>query len=285
MKVRTVVKWLTIRIALLTLFVVVGLFLLYWLAPRPELQNYIPYSTAYFDNDNRLLRLSLATDDRYRLHEALDEIAPSMIHATILYEDQDYYEHGGVDVFALFRAAWDTYVLGGRRIGASTITMQVARLRWGIPSRKLSGKLYQIARAIQLSRHYSKKEILEAYLNLAPYGRNIEGVAAASLIYFNKRPSQLSLPEALTLAIIPQNPNKRNPTSLTTSTDFFTVRERLFERWLEHYPQDVSRANQLELPLAFGKPEDLPFLAPHFVDYMDRKRSQWDSGYVSTSLN
>ena len=95
----------------------------------------------------------------------------------------------------------------------------------------------------------------------------------------------MSLPEALTLAIIPQNPNKRNPTSLTASTDFFTVRERLFERWLEYYPQDVSRANQLELPLAFGKPEDLPFLAPHFVDYMDRKRSQWDSGYVSTSLN
>ena len=74
--------------------------------------------------------------------------------------------------------------------------MQVARLRWQIPSHTIAGKIQQILRAMQISRHYSKEDILALYLNLASYGRNIEGVAAASLIYFNKRPSELSLPIA-----------------------------------------------------------------------------------------
>ena len=285
MRVRALIKWVMIKGLTLTVLSALVLSLLYFFAPRPELKNYTPYSTAYFDNNHRLLRLGLASDDRYRLHQPLDNIAPALVQATILYEDQDYYQHGGVDIKALFRAAWSTYIAKSRRIGASTISMQVARLRWGISSNTISGKVRQIARAIQLSRHYSKDEILEAYLNLAPYGRNIEGVAAASLIYFNKKPSQLSLPEALTLAVIPQNPNKRNPTLALNSTDLLSARKRLFNRWLEAYPEDQSKAVQFDLPFAVRTPEELPFLAPHFVNYVESERSQWDSGYVPTSLN
>ncbi len=263
---------------------VIILALAYYLVPRPELINYTPYSSAYFDREGKLLRLGLANDDRYRLYQPLSAIATTMIEATVLYEDQNYYSHSGVDIGALIRAAWQTYVVRDRRIGASTISMQVARLRWGISSNNVFGKLHQIARAVQLSKHYSKDEILEFYLNLAPYGANIEGVAAASLIYFNKRPSQLSLPEALTLAVVPQNPNKRNP-ARSNSFDLFSARKRLFNRWIQEYPEDSVKIGQIELPLTVRPPNELPFLAPHFVDYVGSKRSRWDSGVVTTSLN
>ncbi|MBL4606451.1 MAG: transglycosylase domain-containing protein, partial [Pseudomonadales bacterium] len=219
---------------------------LYMFCPRPELKTFTTYSTAWLDSQNHLLRLSLAEDQRYRLFAPLNQISPELITATLLYEDQNYYAHLGVDFTALARAFWSTFILRERRIGASTITMQVARLRCNIPSNSIPGKIQQIARALQLSRHYSKQEILEAYVNLAPYGRNIEGISAASLIYINKKPSQLSLPEALTLAVIPQNPNKRNPTSPAGYQHLLQARQNLFQRWLEKHPADRSKKRFLQ---------------------------------------
>lgn len=87
--------------------------------------------------------------------------------------------------------------------------MQVARLRFHLYTRTVSGKLTQIVRALELERHYSKAEILEAYLNLAPYGRNIEGAGAAAEIYFGKAPSRITAPEAVVLSVIPQSPTRR----------------------------------------------------------------------------
>ncbi len=259
--------------------------LLYGVAPKPELKTYVPYSTAYYDSDQKLLRLTLTGDQKYRLYESLDNISPEFIEATILYEDQNFYQHFGVDLPALVRAFWSTYVTAGRRVGASTIVMQVARLRWNIHSKNLSGKLTQILRAIQLTRHYSKQELLQAYFNLAPYGRNIEGIGAASVIYFNKPASQLSLPEALTLAVIPQNPAKRNPTSEQGVKKLVTARQNLFERWRNKYPQAATHEKFLALPLKVRSPEALPFHAPHFVQYVEQQRSNWEHGRVLTSLS
>src|SRR2546430_3184135 len=87
--------------------------------------------------------------------------------------------------------------------------MQVARLRYRLPTRTFRGKFVQIVRALELERHYSKSEILEAYLNLAPYGRNIEGVGAASQIYFGKTAAHLTRPESISLCVIPQSPTRR----------------------------------------------------------------------------
>src|SRR5256886_8151668 len=87
--------------------------------------------------------------------------------------------------------------------------MQLVRLRFHLHTRNISGKLEQIIRSVELERHYSKNEILEAYLNLAPYGRNIEGAGAASQIYFDKPASRLSRPEAVALSVIPQSPSRR----------------------------------------------------------------------------
>lgn len=277
--------WLITSLMLVLVALLFSSFIVYYFAPKPEIKNFTPYSSAYFDSRGSLLKLTLASDDRYRLYQPLEAFAPAVIEATILYEDKSYYEHSGVDVLAIFRAAWDTYVNRSRRVGASTITMQLARLRWNISSNSVQGKLEQIVRSIQLSRHYSKEQILELYLNLAPYGRNIEGLAAASLIYFNKKPSELSLPEALTLAVIPQNPNKRNPTKTGNVKALLSARSRLLQRWLELHPEDSLQVGQFELPLAVKSPEQLPNAAPHFVNYVNGRRSQWSSGYANTTID
>jgi penicillin-binding protein 1C len=237
---------------------------LHLVLPRPDLYDPAGESSAWFDRHGRLLRLTLATDERYRLRVPLEKIAPVMRQTTLLYEDQDFHAHGGVDLTALVRAAWQTWVVGERRIGASTLTMQVARLRFGHPH-TLLGKLQQIGRAIQIEHHYSKREILTAYFNLASYGRNIEGVEAASRIYFDKPAAELTLPEAMALSVVPQNPLKRNPTSRAGYDQLAQARERLFRRWLAQHPQDRQRRVQIELPLAVRPPEALPFHAPHFI--------------------
>ena len=154
------------------------------------------------------MRLSLASDQQYRLWTPLYAMSPRLPEAVELYEDRWFRWHPGVNPAALIRSALATWVDGSRQ-GGSTITMQLARRLYGIDSRSIRGKLAQIVAALWLEARYSKREILEAYLNVAPYGGNIEGVGAASLVYFHKRAQDLTLPETLALAVIPQNPRRR----------------------------------------------------------------------------
>jgi penicillin-binding protein 1C len=149
------------------------------LCPKPSLYGDTTFSKGVMDRDGRLLRLALAGDERYRLRSTLEQISPVAIEATLLYEDRHFDRHPGFNPGSLVRAFWSTYVRGDRPMGASTITMQLARMRFELDTRSVAGKLIQIARAIQLEWHYDKDEILEAYLNLAPYGGNIEGIATA----------------------------------------------------------------------------------------------------------
>ena len=191
---------------------VAGALALGWLlVPRPPLREGLAFSRAVFDRDGRLLRLTAAPDQRYRLWVPLSRIAPRLVEATLLHEDRYFRFHPGVNPVSLLRGAMRTYLQGGRRVGGSTLTMQLARIRYGIDSRTVGGKLHQVLRALQLERHYSKQELLEAYLNLAPYGRNIEGVGAASLVYFDKEAERLGLAESLALAVVPQSPSHRVP--------------------------------------------------------------------------
>src|SRR6266403_1236879 len=176
------------------------------LLPKPPLLDGISFSQCVRDRNGKLLRVTLTTDQKFRVWTSLANISPALIDATLRFEDKYYRRHPGVNPVALLRSAL-TLRAGGAHSGASTITMQLARLRFHLPTRTLSGKFVQIIRALELERHYSKAEILEAYLNLAPYGRNIEGIGAASQIYFGKAPAHLSRPEAVALSIIPQSPS------------------------------------------------------------------------------
>jgi penicillin-binding protein 1C len=181
-----------------------------WLAlPKPPLLEGVDFSTRVRDRNGHLLRVTLTADQKYRIWTPLREISPSLIDATVRFEDKYFGQHLGVNPVPLFRAAWNLARYGNPRAGASTITMQLARLRFHLHTRTLGGKFRQILCALELERHYSKDQILEAYLNLAPYGRNIEGAGAASEIYFGKTAARLSGPEAVALSLIPQSPTRR----------------------------------------------------------------------------
>ena len=180
------------------------------LLPRPPLLDGVSFSREVFDRNGERLAVTLSADDKYRLYVPLREISTELITATLEHEDRWFERHPGFNPVSLARSAW-FFVAGQKRGGASTITMQLARLRFGLHTRTVSGKLRQIVYAMEIERHYSKDEILEAYLNLAPYGGNMEGVGAASLAIFRKPPSTLTRYEGLALSLIPQSPARRGP--------------------------------------------------------------------------
>ena len=183
-----------------------------WLIlPRPPLLDGVSFSREVFDRHGQPLAVTLSADDKYRLYTPLRDISPELVAATLDYEDRWFGRHPGFNPVALARSAWWCVAGGDRRGGASTITMQLARLRFGLHTRTIPGKLRQIVCALEIERHYSKDEILEAYLNLAPYGGNLEGAGAASLAIFRKPPSALTRFEALALSVIPQSPARRSP--------------------------------------------------------------------------
>ena len=190
--------------------VAAAVMLLIWAClPRPALLDGIPFSRSVSDRQGRVLWTSLSPDDKYRIYKPLHAIAPVVIRATLLQEDRYYDLHPGINPVSVIRSAFQWLLSGRIHSGASTISMQVARLRFHLRTRTLRGKLIQMARAVQIERHYSKDQIMEAYLNLAPYGGNIEGIEAASEIYFGKSAGELTQPEAAALCVIPQSPARR----------------------------------------------------------------------------
>ncbi|MGE0847200.1 MAG: penicillin-binding protein 1C [Flavobacteriaceae bacterium] len=181
--------------------------------------------------DGLLLRAFPVADGRWRLGVRLEEVDRRFVDMLVAYEDRRFRDHDGVDGRALLRAAWQLATSGRIVSGASTLTMQLARLESGADTRSLSGKLAQIARARAIERSASKDEILERYLTLAPYGGNIEGVRAASLAYFGKEPRRLSAAEAALLVALPQSPEARRPDRDRKAAR--AARDRVLDRALE----------------------------------------------------
>lgn len=182
----------------------------WWMLPKPPLMDGIDFSQRVRDREGRVLRVTLTSDDKYRLWTPLERISPELIEATLRHEDRFFWWHPGVNPVALLRATFG-FAKGDADAGASTITMQLARLRFQLRTKTPRGKIEQIVRALAIERHYSKREILEAYLNLAPYSRNIEGIGAASEIHFGKAAADLTKREAVALSTVPQSPSRRKP--------------------------------------------------------------------------
>ena len=156
------------------------------------------------DKNGEIINMKLSSDGIWRFHE--QSFPNSLKQCVVLFEDRYFYYHFGVNFASIFRAFFHN-LRSDNRIGASTITMQVARLLE--PSdRSYKNKIREIFRAFQLELHFSKDEILNLYLNLAPYGGNIEGAKAASFFYFGKELNELSYAQAALLSTIPKNPNK-----------------------------------------------------------------------------
>ncbi len=168
------------------------------------------FARVVVDRDGQPLRAF--ADDRgvWRYPVSLAEVSPWYIEALLGYEDRWFYWHPGINPLALLRAAWQNAVSGRIVSGGSTLTMQVARLLHPQP-RTVAGKLRQMLRALQLEWHLTKDDILQLYLDRAPFGGTIEGVAAASHAYLSKSPDELTHAEAALLAVLPQAPSRLRP--------------------------------------------------------------------------
>ncbi len=263
------------RILCLAMVTITTLYFIIKIFFTPNLIAGTNFSTAYYDRDGHLLRLTLSADEKYRLFTPLDKISPTLINATILYEDKYFKYHPGVNPISLAKATINYFHGHAHTPGASTITMQVARIKYNLDTRQPAGKLIQIAAAIYIDAFYSKREIIEAYLNLAPYGGNIEGIGAASLIYFHKSAEKLSAIESITLSTIPQNPNRRGLNTQTGRDNINAMRGVLVKKWIQANPETGPQISVLaNMPLNVFTIRDMPFYAPHFTD---REISQHDN--------
>ena len=177
--------------------------------PLKRLERW-PASPLVTDRNGREMLRVVGDDEQWRFVVPLERISPRLIQATIAVEDERFLLHGGVDPLAVLRAVGQD--LTGLRVvsGASTLTMQICRMLDDRP-RTFAAKTIEAFRALQLESIYTKRRILETYLNIAPYGHNIRGAEAAARAYFGKSAEQLSLGEATLLAGLPQSPNRLRP--------------------------------------------------------------------------
>ena len=206
----------------------------------------------------------------WRYPVQVSEVSPLYLDALLTYEDRWFFQHPGVNPLALGRAAWQN-LSGGRVLsGGSTLSMQVARLL-DPHERTLPGKLRQLWRTAQLEWHLSKPQILELYLNRAPFGGTLQGVAAASWAYLGKSPQQLTRSEAALLAVLPQAPSRLRPDRHPQRAQ--VARDKVLRRLAEYrvWPQTaVSEALQEPLLLA---PRLEPSLAPLLARRLNRPGS------------
>jgi len=195
-----------IKIFLILFFIFIALNIIF---PLNNAVLIRPESKQITDRNGRLIRVALSKDGYWRLRMKPDEI-PEIVEKSVLnFEDKYFYFHPGFNFFAIARAFVHN-VFSKRNIGGSTITMQLARMTEK-RRRSIVSKIIEIFRAVQIEMKYSKKEILSMYLNIAPYGGNIEGIKAAAMFYFDKKVNDLSLSELASLTVVPKNPNRNRP--------------------------------------------------------------------------
>jgi penicillin-binding protein 1C len=233
------------------------------LPPLPQ-RDALSYSTEVVDRDGRLLRPYATGEGRWRLKADVEDVDPRYLAMLIAYEDKRFRSHPGVDPVAMTRAALQWLVHREIVSGASTITMQVARLLEPRSERTLTAKLRQMVRAFQLERMMSKDEILALYLTLAPYGGNLEGVRAASLAYFGKEPKRLSRAEAALLVALPQSPEARRPDRSPERARL--ARDRVLDRIAGDIGIPVDEIAAARIDAVPGQRRAMPALAPHAAD-------------------
>ena len=246
--------------------VTLGVGVSWWVAslgPAP-LGRDLAFSTRVVDRDGRLLRAYATSEGRWCLPATIADVDPRFFDMLFAFEDKRFRAHRGVDPLALTRAALQLVTSGRIRSGASTLTMQVARLLEPRYGRSIVAKLRQIVRAIELERVLTKDEVLALYLDLAPYGGNIEGIRAASLVYFGKEPRRLTLSEAALLVALPQSPEARRPDRSVEAAR--KARNRVLDHFaaLGTVPTDEIALAKAE-PVPAGR-RPMPMLAPHATD-------------------
>ena len=227
------------------------------------------YSVSVLDDKGEIIGVSLNKDEQWHL-KSIDEIPEKLKISVINYEDKDFYKHFGVDFTSLVRAVRDNLVKG-RKTGASTITMQVAK-SLKPKERNIFNKYIEIIQAIKIDKFFEKDEILRMYLNNAPYGGNIVGYKTASYMYFQKKPNELTWAEATLLAVLPNSPGlmnvEKNQNKLLKKRDFLLKKL---------YDKKIINKRQYEISLKEPLPDkrySFKNLAPHLTRRVIEERKE-----------
>nr|WP_314868519.1 transglycosylase domain-containing protein [uncultured Campylobacter sp.] len=226
-------------------------------------------SRILYDQNGEILNMQISDDQIWRFYASADEIPPRLKQSAIYFEDRYFYYHFGVNPASILRAATYNFTQNFtkksegnvERVGASTITMQVARMMRP-KQRSYKNKIIEIFNAFQLEWHFSKDEILGMYFNLAPYGGNIEGVKTAAYFYFKKDLRELSNAQIALLSVIPKNPNKNR---LDRRSNINALKNRLISQLREG-----GVISQSEYERAIAEPFSprryaAPNYAPHYA--------------------
>jgi penicillin-binding protein 1C len=236
-----------------------------WLFPLPMDRLFRDQAIFVQSRDGSLLKAFTSRDQFWRRSVKLEELSEKFVRTIITCEDRWFYYHPGINPISLISALVDNLRAGRVVRGGSTITMQIARMME--PKRRtVAGKLVEIFRALQLELAFSKKELLEIYFNIIPYGGNIEGAGAASLLYFDKGPDNLSVSEIAILAAIPVRPSEFRP-----DVDWRKCRERRNHVLSRMYAAGLISEGEYESAVEEEIPSErysLPEVAPHFAQRM-----------------
>ncbi len=253
-----------------------SLIILSFLFPLPSPK---PYSLLVEDRNGQFLQAFLTPDDKWRLKTSSEEIPAKLKYILTKKEDRFFYYHPGINPFSIVRALVQNAVAGKKISGASTITMQVARMIEP-KERTYFNKLIEMFRAIQLELHYSKDEILTMYLSNVPLGGNIEGLKSASYIYYQTPVERLNIAQLLDLILIPNNPNTLRPDRHPDA--LLAARIHLAAPWIRK--KFLSREDSLIIcqTRAAANRTSLPSYAPHFCSRIKDEFRQ--SAEVRSSL-
>lgn len=226
------------------------------------------FSPIVYASDSTLLCAYLTEDDKWRLETQREAVSEDLVKALINKEDRYFFAHPGVNPISILRALFSNVIQGRRVSGASTLTMQLARMAEP-KERTYLNKLKEMFRAFQYEWRYPKKRILELYMSYLPYGGNIEGVHAASYLYFDRPPSSLSLAQAVLLAVIPNRPN-----SLRIDRHQGDA-QKARDKWLSYFlEKGVFDAEKIDVALLEPVPHQrlsIPPQTPHFCQYIRQK--------------
>jgi len=260
-----------IKIIVTVSFIIFSLFfIVFLLIPLPSVSLYPEkmVSCNILDRKGNLLRTILSSKYSTASWVNLDRISPHMIDATVAAEDKRFYSHFGIDMLATARALVQDIMEGRIVSGGSTITQQLAGLAYDIPRDSLKCKILEAVYAVKIDFKYSKKEILELYLNRAPYGNQTYGIEGASLLYFGKPAEQLSIAEAAFLASIPRSPGIYDPyrNFEETKHEQSLILKRMYRngRISEREYKQAGEEPLLVIPMSDT------FLAPHFCDLIQK---------------
>lgn len=235
-----------------------------WIAATDLPPLSVATSTEVLDRHGNLLRAYTVADGRWRLAADPGQVDPLFTRMLVAYEDKRFWTHGGVDPLAMLRAAGQAVTNGGIVSGASTLTMQTARLLEDGPTGQLAGKLRQIRVALALERRLTKEQILALYYDRAPYGGNTEGLRAAARAWFGKEPARLTPAEAALLVALPQSPETRRPDRHPDAG--LAARNRVLDRMAAAgviSPDTAVAALHEPVPTAR---REMPALAAHLAD-------------------